>query len=227
MKILPGAIVTDLAGSLGGQFAQRTGSGLQLSTKPIVHPGHFTTSSQAKALMQQASLRWSMLSEAQRSNWNAIASSWQSQFFTPAKVHRSGFEVFKLLYIRSHMMGLSVITTPLQPTEASIITTLSMTLSVSLNRVFVNVSPAVDGNYNKFLYLTRQYPPTQRPTRQSFVFLAAPRGNNGIAYQVAPQYFARFGALKPGNAITVKAYTVRRSTRARSPIYTATAVVAA
>lgn len=218
MKISCGSIVVDLSGKLGGQFAQRTGAGLQLST--ITKPGTRKSRYSSRRTETLATLTplWRKLTNSQRLAYEQSAEAWQSNRVVKNSTRFTGFQLFILINWRAFLAGFSVRTQPKLPQISTHITAASANLAFSSNNARFNVFKNNSEVVATFILMSRPYPPHAKIPASACRLVTVVNLGSLATLNVTIAYVSKFGNVSPGRRIRTRMYIVSRTTFYRGEI---------
>lgn len=111
-RIIYGAIVESIRGSIGGTTFQRNAYGYTVKKKPnMINPNTQWQQAQ-KLVFMQAVMAWGQLTPAQRADWEAWASTYPQYAKNNPTSQLSGFAVFTRQHCHRLLAGLAVDTNP-------------------------------------------------------------------------------------------------------------------
>lgn len=189
--------MTGLSGKLGGQFAQRTGSGLQLSSISRKPRSTSQIKSRSSRISSSVSQLWKKLTDAQRRSWHAIATS-------PG----GGFNVFRQRNFGRLSVNLLPISLPVSPVGRYTNNTLTLVSNVGANILNMTWSPAAGSNNRFVLMATRQMNASRKPKDSDFVSIQVNQSTLSGGMAIFTTYTARFGALSVGKTVHVRIVAV-------------------
>jgi hypothetical protein len=227
MKIQPGMIVTDMSGSLGGQYAQHGKNGFVMAQ--ITKPRGSTRNGAglARALQKTISSGWSQLTYLQRARYENKAPQWQDQFHKNMKRQPTGFELYKLIASRAIRMELAVTNNPTIPKPTPPLSAVSFVMEEGSNTVLLTQTDPTGNNEWIFIFMSRQFPTQHSGARESLSLIRIRRGTGGLNINLFSNYTDRFGALRAGTRVKYKVWAVRNTSMARGTVFEGTVVVSA
>jgi len=111
-RIIYGALVESIRGSIGGTTFQRNAYGFTVKKKPnMIHPNSSYQQTQ-KIVFMQSVMAWQQLTDAQRLDWETWASTYPQYAKHNASSQLSGFAVFVRQHCHRFLGGLPVDTNP-------------------------------------------------------------------------------------------------------------------
>lgn len=111
-RIQTGAIVTDIAGSLGGHTFSRTLGGIALKNKGIPSNAFSNARAKQQSILTQATYLWLALSNAQRSAWSQWSKFQTNQVGYFQRKHMTGQNAYIQLVVYCLMCGVTPPTDP-------------------------------------------------------------------------------------------------------------------
>lgn len=226
MKIKWGALVTEGRGKLGGHVASKNKSGAILRTK--VTPVNPQTSAQASARSRLGgnSQAWSVLTEEQRSSWNALASETSKTNIFGDQYFPSGKNLFTSVNNNLVMIGRPQIAEA--PVFAELPFIIGMTAGVVSSageiNLTINVSGSVVGNA---LVIEATAPSSAGKYNFDGAFrkiFVAITGAVPTPQALQTAYVEKFGFPVEGKKIAFRAYYVSVSGGNASPRFTTSAI---
>jgi hypothetical protein len=197
MKANFGAVVVAGSGKLGGQYFQGGKTGHSLRT---INPRVKKVSpsiSNIQRLRAQISRGWRDLSETQRKSWESGSIP-----------ELNGFEWFNSVNYFRLRIGVAMVSTPLTPVHALTFTFNTVSIDISLARIFCNYSPGTSANARIMFYATRPLGVGITFIKSSLVFIARSTSNTSMNFNIWNEYVTKFG-VPPVNAyIWVRAVAV-------------------
>ena len=212
-RILYGAAVTAINGSIGGTTFQRNRYGSTVKNKPVtVNPNSLYVNPK-KLLMQTAATEWRKLTQIQRDTWN----NWATTNPTPTRLDPNSFLNGFNLFVKYHLIrwtagGNVVLTNP----DFVLQTLNNITLSVqnigtdlrwTLNQTVT--SPDWIG----LLFSSGPLPQSQYITSNPTRYMANnPIGFGANFFTVGQPYIDKFGLLAPVGSFITTDLTFYRTT---------------
>ena len=192
-RIIYGAIVESIRGSIGGTTFQKNAYGYTVKKKPnIIRPNRSAQNRQKKYLAY-ATQSWGALSDAQRTDWNTWASTYPQYAKHNSSSQLSGYSVFVRTHVFLFMSAESVVTAPnYSLAEADTNTATITTNGTDLDFVFTSFTD--DDEWNILVNVSRQFGAAQNfiGTKPRFMFDMT---NSDSTTAFESEYAGVFGSL--------------------------------
>jgi len=192
-RIIYGAIVESIRGSIGGTTFQSNAHGYSVKSKPnIIHP-RTPLQNKQKQLLARATQAWGELSDAQRADWVTWASTNPQYAKHNASSELSGYSVFCRTAVYLLMSSLSLITNPsysLAPAD-----TIVFTLTNDSGDLDLSVTSVTDDDkWQLILFFSRPFKSSQNFIGTSPVFVTTYL-NRTDTVDITSLYSAKFGVV--------------------------------
>jgi hypothetical protein len=226
-KIIYGPVITDSRGSIGGSTFTSTRFGS--TTRARTTPARKDTARKSLITSRVAALsqRWSsLLDSTQRSEWTALAAAnpVTDVFGNPHEL--TGLQFFIRLNQRLAQAGITALDDAPADQTISPLTTFSAVATHPSTLTLTFTTSPLGSGLSLYVFATPNRSPGVSNFANSMAFLLASAANPSSTYAAGSAYTARFGNLKQGRAIAIKAAVLSRTTAALSP-YLETSVIIA
>jgi hypothetical protein len=227
-KILLGATLADARGSVGGltYTKGRFGAVARIKVSPV-QPRTSSVLTQ-RGLMGSLSKRWfGTLSDAERLAWIALATANPRTNVFGNSIVLTGLQMYQALNRNLQLVGESIIDTPPANLDVDALTTLAIAPDATAGDFDVTWTPdPVPAGHWAVFDATLQVNAGRSFVNSYYRFITQYPSGPPQPFNIFDQYTAKWGALRLGQKITVRAFTVKIATGARStPLVTTATVV--
>lgn len=200
-RIRYSALVTEIAGSIGGSTFQRNAYGFTIKNKPnMVIPNRARQIQRKQGFAAQVQ-KWRRLDNEQRARWASYATT----FPVPSRLNPdsilNGFNVFCRYHLFRSVNEPGVLLTEPFGIQASF-STFNVSAVVSLSEFLVQYDFVITGGNGLLsVYLTRQIPEGQTFIQDTPVFMNQDLALPPAQVNVFPFYQRIFGSVPPANSV--------------------------
>jgi len=209
MKTKFGAIIVDGRGKIGGHVASKNRGGSYLRTK--VTPVNARTSAQlaVRNFFTQLSQAWRSLTQAQRDAWNAAVTDYSRTDIFGDLRNPSGINLFQRLNNNLLQIGESVINEPPLPVEVANVVALSVSATVAVPSMELDISETVPANTFLVVLATAPMSAGKSFVKSEFRRIAHYAPTEVSPIDILSDYVSKFGSTGAiGQKIFVKVFTV-------------------
>jgi len=193
-RIIYGALVTSIRGSIQGTTFQRNAYGYTVKGKPnMVRPNSFDQND-AKARFSASNQAWRTLTDTDRSAWNTYANTYPIPSRLNPDAYLSGLAAFVRYHGVKSQYDPTILADPAGAQGVAVIN--SLDLYISMGGLFIDVDATLtEGPWVALVYISRPLKPTQSFRRSVIRFLTAAAGAILPTIPLTIQYNAKFGSL--------------------------------
>ena len=225
-KLKFGMVVTGASGKLGGHvFARNRGGAYARSKVTPVNP-QTVYQQGARTTLSNFSQAWRGLTQAERDAWNAAVTDYARTDIFGDLRNPTGKNLYTLLNINLDLIGISPISSPLQPTAIGSYSITGVSIAVGTSQFDVSFV----GSHNNQRVLIEATDPLSAGVsffKNRFRVISDIAGNAGSPADFWADYTARFGVPPVGSRIAVRMTPVSSITGQKGvPVFSATVVQA-
>lgn len=193
-RIIYGALVESIRGSIGGTTFQRNAYGYTVKKKPNMIKPNTSWQQAQKIYFSQAVTAWNALTAAQRADWDSWASTYpQYAKYNPTS-QLSGYAVFVRTHCYRFMAGLPVDTNPTFTTFAAATATISLEVA---GGALTLVATDTNGNedYRIMYFFSRPFSGSQNFIGTKTRFFTEEPSVGALHWDVTAAWQAKFGTI--------------------------------
>ncbi len=203
------ALVSDIAGSVGGSIFAKAGNTHYIRTKTTPVNKVSPTQGAQRQFIGSLTQSWRNLNPNERMLWSAFALNQPTTNRVGDKVTLSGFNWYIKLNSNLHLAGEPIILIPPLVTESIFISGLFFSIVNATNSLAVLHVPPIPINYAYIVYATVSIPLGRKIKDNEYRFIQASKNVGSIIAVLTVNYSKIFGAVgEVGSHIWFKVYAV-------------------
>jgi hypothetical protein len=193
-RIIYGALVTSIRGSIQGTTFQRNAYGHTVKGKPNMVKPNSADQNRAKARFSAANQQWRTLSDSDRAAWNTYANTFPIPSRLNPDAYLSGLAAFVRWAGVASQQNISPLANPSGPQGVAILNNVFLEID-GFNLNCVIDATLTEGPWYVFVYVSRVLKPTQRYAKSWMRFCQGVDDSFLPTVPLTVPYNVRYGAL--------------------------------
>lgn len=200
-RIIYGALVTSIRGSIQGTTFQRNAYGYTVKGKPNIINPNSAKQNAAKRRFASANQAWRTLSGSDRANWNTYAATFPIPSRLNPSAYLSGLAAFTRYHGVTSQSNAATLANPSGPQGTCVVNSLTIENGGIGATLELNAT-TTEGPWEVYIYLTRPLQATQNFVKSWQRYIGSAADSLWPTIGISVQYFVTFGQFpQPGDRV--------------------------